>query len=80
MVESKAEESALDSNQPIKECIATSARQALELARHELTTLHGLLAADGMAPSEIWSIDTGEVVAKIDTVLSEFSRKESLPS
>ena len=31
-------------------------RNALEIARHELTTLHGLIAADGTAPQKIWTI------------------------
>ena len=45
-------------------------RKALEIARHELTTLHGLIAADGAAPSETWSIDTCAAVAAIDDALS----------
>ena len=52
-------------------------RKALESARHELTTLHGLIAADGAAPQETWSIDTGDVVAAIDEALSEASCMDS---
>jgi hypothetical protein len=55
-------------------------RRVLEMARHELTTLHGLIAADGMAPAETWQIDTCKTVAEIDAVLSESSRKDSPPS
>lgn len=46
-------------------------RAALEAARHELTTLHGLIAADGAAPHETWSIDTAAVVAAIDEALGK---------
>ena len=46
-------------------------RQALEAARHELTTLHGLTAADGAAPLETWVIDTHAVTAAIDEALME---------
>src|SRR5947199_116777 len=42
---------------------------ALEAARHELTTLHGLVACDGAAPEETWSIDTSKVLAQLDAVL-----------
>lgn len=55
-------------------------RKALEMARHELTTLHGLMAADGAAPSETWSIDTSAVVSAIDDALSEASGTGSRPS
>lgn len=55
-------------------------RKALEMARHELTTLHGLMAADGTAPSETWSIDTSAVVSAIDDALSEASGMGSRPS
>ena len=50
-------------------------RKALEIARHELTTLHGLIAADGAAPSETWSIDTSAAVVAIDDALSEGAHK-----
>jgi hypothetical protein len=44
-------------------------RNALELARHELMTLHGLIAADGTTPEETWDIDTSAAVAGIDDAL-----------
>lgn len=46
-------------------------REALEVARHELVTLHGLKAADGAAPEETWDIDTSGAVAAIDGALNE---------
>lgn len=55
-------------------------RKALESARHELTTLHGLIAADGAAPQETWSIDTSAVVSAIDEALNEVSCTDSQPS
>jgi hypothetical protein len=55
-------------------------RKALEIARHELTTLHGLIAADGAAPNETWSIDTSAAVAAIDDALNEVSCTDSRPS
>ena len=60
--------------------IALLERKALEAARHELTTLHGLIAADGAAPQETWSIDTSAVVAAIDEALNEASCTGSHPS
>jgi hypothetical protein len=54
--------------------------RALEIARHELTTLHGLIAADGAAPQETWSIDTSAAVKSIDDVLNEASCRDSQPS
>lgn len=44
-------------------------RSALEDARHELTTLHGLLAADGAVPDQTWTIDTSATVEEIDAAL-----------
>ena len=41
-------------------------RTALEAARHELSTLHGLYAFDGEAPEETWRLDTTQVVGLID--------------
>lgn len=46
--------------------------KALKDARHELVTLDGLMAADGVAPSYTWEIDTKVVVATIDDALKEF--------
>jgi hypothetical protein len=48
-------------------------RQALNTARHELVTMDGLLAADGAAPAETFSIDTSKAVAEIDEALSLLS-------
>jgi len=44
-------------------------RPALEAARHELTTLHGLTVCDAAAPSETWTIDTSEIVRAIDEAI-----------
>ena len=46
-------------------------RDAMEAARHELVTLDGLIAADGAAPSETWTIDTRATIAKLDAALTE---------
>jgi hypothetical protein len=45
-------------------------RAALEDARHELTTLHGLYAFDGASPAETWRLDTGKTVEKVDEALA----------
>ncbi len=55
-------------------------RAALELARHDLATLHGLVAADAAAPQETWRIDTLAVIAAIDAALSAAVDKERPPS
>ena len=47
------------------------ARRALEVARHELVTLHGLVVADGAPPDETFEIDTSDVVELIDEALKE---------
>jgi hypothetical protein len=44
--------------------------QALEAARHELTTLHGLWAYDGAAPQEPWQLDERSTLARLDAVLA----------
>lgn len=44
---------------------------ALEVALHELTTLHGLIAADGAAPQETFPVDTSTAVAFIDQIIAE---------
>ena len=46
-------------------------QKALESARHELTTLHGLLATDGAMPEVQWRVDVSEPLALIDQALSE---------
>ena len=43
---------------------------AMEAARHELITLDGLIAADGVAPTETWVLDTKAIIKKLDAVLS----------
>lgn len=49
----------------------TPVRRALEVARYELVTLHGLLAADSAAPNETFEIDTDGAVDLIDEALKE---------
>ena len=44
-------------------------KAALEAARHELTTLNGLLAADVVVPAETWVIDTTKILAQLDAVI-----------
>lgn len=44
----------------------------IEVARHELTTLNGLLASDAAAPSETWQIDTTEIIKRLDAVIESF--------
>jgi hypothetical protein len=56
--------------------MTTQERDALESARHELTTLHGLHAFDGEAPKETFVIDTSECIRKLDAVLGEPSESE----
>jgi hypothetical protein len=48
-----------------------TARAALEMARHELTTLHGLMATDhiGDVPEGSWRIDAAAAIRAIDAVL-----------
>ena len=55
-------------------------REAMEYARHELTTLHGLVAADGAAPTITWEIDTSVAVAKLDTVLTAVAETDTVLS
>lgn len=43
---------------------------ALEVARHELATLHGLIAFDGAAPSETFAIDTSAAREAVDEALA----------
>lgn len=45
--------------------------KALKEARHELVTLNGLLAADGAAPSDTWTINTTPVIEALDVAFSE---------
>lgn len=53
----------------------TPVRRALEVARHELVTLHGLIVADGAAPNETFEIDTSEAVALLDKVLEQMAKR-----
>ena len=46
-------------------------RKALEMARHELITLHSRIAAGGVAPKEMRGIVTTAVIAAIDDALNE---------
>ena len=50
-------------------------QQALTVARHELATLHGLVAVDAAAPGESFSIDTNETVAVIDKALGQMDNR-----
>ena len=52
-------------------------REALEAALHELTTLHGLIVADGAAPHETWQADTTNITALIDEAISELLNNEN---
>lgn len=45
---------------------------ALKAAQHELTTLNGLVAADGASPTHTWKIDTSATLAKIDAAMKNF--------
>ena len=44
-------------------------RRVLEMARHELTVLHGLIATDRANSDETWEVDTSKTVAAIDDLL-----------
>ena len=50
-------------------------QQALTVARHELATLHGLVAVDAAAPDESFSIDTNEAIALIDKALVQMDKR-----
>ena len=52
----------------------------MEAARHELVTLHGLVAHDGAAPDHQWPIDTKQTIALLDAVLTQPSDTGSQPS
>lgn len=55
-------------------------RRALEVARHELVTLHGLIVADGAAPNEAFEIDTDGAVGLIDEALRALGDSGIQPS
>ena len=44
-------------------------QEALEDARHELTTLDGLVAYDGECPSETWTIDASRTLRILDLAI-----------
>lgn len=57
----------------------TNVKSALEAARHELTTLHGLVAADGAAPNETWTLDESEIIRQLDGAIESVG-SDSHPS
>jgi hypothetical protein len=57
----------------------TLIKSALEAARHELTTLHGLVAADGAAPTETWTLDESHIIRQLDEAIESVDT-DSLPS
>ena len=65
---------------PVDSEYMTPEQLALHVARHELVTLHGLIAADGAAPQEAFVIDTREAVALIDEALTVFENTSIRPS
>ena len=52
-------------------------KQALEAAHHELTTLHGLIAADAEHPEQTWQISTNAITDLIDDAINELSNSEN---
>lgn len=50
-------------------------QQALTVARHELATLHGLVAVDAAMPGGSFSIDTNEAIALIDKALVQIDNR-----
>ena len=42
----------------------------LEIARHSLVTLHGLIAADGEVPEETFQIDEDKTIRLIDRAVN----------
>ena len=50
-------------------------QQALTVARHELATLHGLVAVDAAMPGGSFSIDTNEAIALIDKALAQIDNR-----
>ena len=44
---------------------------ACEAARHELTTLHGLIARDGGDPTYEWEINTTKLLAVLDAAIAK---------
>ena len=54
-------------------------KKALEAARHELATLHGLIAADGAAPTETWTLDESSILRQLDEAI-ESAGSDNHPS
>ncbi len=52
-------------------------KQALEIARHELTTLHNLTVTDNPESGASWVSDTSVAVNLIDQAISELSDIQS---
>lgn len=46
-------------------------KQALEAARHELVTLHGLVVTDKPVGGNVFVIDTSEAISKLDKAIQE---------
>lgn len=55
-------------------------RRALEVARHELVTLHRLVVVDGVAPNETFEIDTNGAIELIDEALNALGDNDNRPS
>jgi hypothetical protein len=47
----------------------TQLKSTLESVRHELTTLEGLIAADGQAPSQTWPLSFSSLLESVDESL-----------
>lgn len=58
-------------NDPLAEAIKALPEllAALETSRHALTTLHGLIVADGASPNGSWPVDESKALAEIDAAL-----------
>jgi hypothetical protein len=54
---------------PLNAAIQGDDRRVLQFVHHELTILNGLLAADGAAPDQTWTIDTTDALMLVDYVL-----------
>lgn len=57
---------------PETPCQAAKVRRALERARYIIDTLNGLVAADGEAPAETWTIDERDVLRELDEAIESF--------
>jgi hypothetical protein len=54
---------------PLNAKIQGDDRRVLQFVHHELTTLNGLLATDGAAPDETFTIDTSDALMLVDYAL-----------